>query len=218
MFATLDPTLRSVTLPSRRQVLLSDTVGFIRNLPHTLVSAFRATLEEVQRASLLLLVSDATSPTAAEQQAQVEEVLRELESQEKPRLYVMNKIDLLPEKKRESLRDTKNVQHVSAAKGPGLDRLLSRIDELISEDPIRRVHLRVPRSGREKPWRPSMPRRLSLRREYRDGNVELEVQAPGIIAQETKAIHNGIGTGPHPEQFPKAYIVAMGGFAAKGPS
>src|SRR5271166_3714870 len=64
MFATLDPTLRSVTLPSRRQVLLSDTVGFIRNLPHTLVSAFRATLEEVQRASLLLHVADVTSPAA----------------------------------------------------------------------------------------------------------------------------------------------------------
>ena len=69
MFATLDPTLRAVTLPSKRQVLLSDTVGFIRNLPHTLVSAFRATLEEVQRAELLLHVSDATSPTAAEQAA-----------------------------------------------------------------------------------------------------------------------------------------------------
>ena len=117
MFATLDPTLRSVTLPSRRQVLLSDTVGFIRNLPHTLVSAFRATLEEVQRASLLLLVSDVTSPTAAEQQKQVEEVLRELESQDKPRLYVMNKVDLLPEMKRESLRDTQSVIHVSATKG-----------------------------------------------------------------------------------------------------
>ena len=62
MFATLDPTIRAVSLPSRRKALLSDTVGFIRNLPHTLVSAFRATLEEVQRASLILQVSDASSP------------------------------------------------------------------------------------------------------------------------------------------------------------
>ena len=105
MFATLDPTLRHIKLPSKREVLLSDTVGFIRHLPHTLVSAFRATLEEVQRATLLLHVADVTSPTAAEQQAQVEEVLRELESQDKPRLYVMNKLDLLPELKRESLID-----------------------------------------------------------------------------------------------------------------
>ena len=95
MFATLDPTLRQLKLPSRREVLLSDTVGFIRNLPHTLVSAFRATLEEVQKASLLIEVSDATSPTAAEQETQVEEVLRELESNDKPRLHVMNKVDLL---------------------------------------------------------------------------------------------------------------------------
>src|SRR5208337_2464229 len=146
MFATLDPTLRSVTLHSRRQVLLSDTVGFIRNLPHTLVSAFRATLEEVQRASLLLHVADVTSPTAGEQQAQVEEVLREPESQDKPRLYVMNKVDLLPEKKRESLRDTETVIHVSAAEGIGLDRLLEHIDAQIAEDPVRRVHLRVPQS------------------------------------------------------------------------
>src|SRR6184192_4643455 len=69
MFATLDPTIRSVTLPSRRKALLSDTVGFIRNLPHTLVTAFRATLEEVQRASVILHVSDATSPLSAEQDA-----------------------------------------------------------------------------------------------------------------------------------------------------
>ena len=111
MFATLDPTIRGVTLPSRRQVLLSDTVGFIRNLPHTLVSAFRATLEEVQRAALILQVSDASSPLSAEQDAQVEKVLKELEADAKPRLRVMNKIDLLPPRQRDSLRD--DCQHSS---------------------------------------------------------------------------------------------------------
>jgi GTPase len=186
MFATLDPTLRSVVLPSRRQVLLSDTVGFIRNLPHTLVSAFRATLEEVQRASLLLHVSDVTSPTAAEQQAQVEEVLRELESQDKPRLYVMNKVDLLPEKKCESLRDTASVVHVSAAKGLGLDRLLERIDELIAEDPVRRVHLSVPQSE-GKALAALDAKSVVLAREYRDGNVELEVQAPESLLRKMKS-------------------------------
>ena len=95
MFATLDPTIRAVVLPSKRKVLLSDTVGFIRNLPHTLVSAFRATLEEVQRASLILHVSDASSRLSAEQDAQVEIVLKELEVEKKPRLRVMNKVDLL---------------------------------------------------------------------------------------------------------------------------
>ena len=157
--------------------MLSDTVGFIRNLPHTLVSAFRATLEEVQRASLLLHVSDVTSPTAGEQQAQVEEVLRELESQDKPRLYVMNKVDLLPEKKQESLRDTENVIHVSAAKGTGLDKLLEHIDAQIAEDPVRRVHLRVPQSeGKALAMLDAKSRVFG--REYRDGYVDLDVQAP----------------------------------------
>ncbi len=105
MFATLDPTIRGADLPSKRKVLFSDTVGFIRHLPHTLVSAFRATLEEVQRATLIMQVSDASSPVSAEQDAQVESVLKELEADKKPRLRVMNKIDLLLPKQRESLRD-----------------------------------------------------------------------------------------------------------------
>jgi GTP-binding protein HflX len=96
MFATLDPKLRQLTLPSRRKVLLSDTVGFIRNLPHALVTSFRATLEEVERAELLLHVRDAASPTLDEQRSQVEAVLSELGVMDKPTLQVLNKIDLLP--------------------------------------------------------------------------------------------------------------------------
>ena len=186
MFATLDPTLRSVTLPSRRQVLLSDTVGFIRNLPHTLVSAFRATLEEVQRASLLLQVADVTSPTAGEQQAQVEEVLRELESQHKPRLYVMNKIDLLPDKKRESLLDNDRVIHVSASKGTGLGKLLELIDAHVAEDPVRRVHLRVPQSEGKALATLSAKARVYARK-YRDGYVDLDVQAPESLLRRMKS-------------------------------
>jgi len=185
MFATLDPTLRHAVLPSKREVLLSDTVGFIRNLPHTLVSAFRATLEEVQRASLLLHVSDVTSPTASEQQLQVEEVLRELESQDKPRLYVMNKADLLPEKKRDSLRDSDSVVHVSAAKGTGLDKLLELIDAKISEDPVQRVRLHVPQSE-GKVLATLDAKSVVFSREYRDGHVELDVQAPESVLRRMK--------------------------------
>ena len=139
MFATLDPTIRGVELPSKRKVLFSDTVGFIRHLPHTLVSAFRATLEEVQRATLILQVSDASSPVSAEQDAQVESVLKELEADKKPRLRVMNKIDLLLPKQRESLRDSdlldnQQTIHVSAAKGIGLSSLLDRIDAVLEGD------------------------------------------------------------------------------------
>ncbi|MGH9501387.1 MAG: GTPase HflX [Terriglobales bacterium] len=185
MFATLDPTIRSVALPSRRKALLSDTVGFIRNLPHTLVSAFRATLEEVQRASLVLQVSDASSPLSAEQDAQVEKVLKELEVDAKPRLRVMNKIDLLPPKQRESLLDDAGRVHVSAAKGTGMTTLLDRIDELLSEDPISRVHLRVPqKEGKMLALLEARSRIYS--RKYSGGSVELEVEAPESVVRKVR--------------------------------
>jgi GTPase len=186
LFATLDPTLRHIELPSKRELLLSDTVGFIRNLPHTLVSAFRATLEEVQRATLLLHVADVTSPSAAGQQEQVEQVLRELDSQDKPRLYVMNKLDLLPDLKRESLIDTGSIVHVSAAQGIGLDRLLQRIDELIEHDPVRTVRLQVPQSE-GKVLATLDAKAVVLSREYRDGSVALEVQAPESVLRNIKS-------------------------------
>jgi GTPase len=186
MFATLDPTLRHIVLPSKREVLLSDTVGFIRSLPHTLVSAFRATLEEVQKASLLLQVADVTSPAADEQQAQVEEVLRELESQDKPRLYVMNKVDLLPEKKRESLRDSDEVVHVSAAKGIGLGELLAAIDQRIFEDPIQRTRLRIPQSE-GKALALLEAKALVLGRTYQDGYVDLDVEGAESVLRRLKA-------------------------------
>src|SRR5262249_8700642 len=185
MFATLDPTIRAVELPSRRKVLLSDTVGFIRSLPHTLVSAFRATLEEVQRASLVLQVSDASSPLSQEQDAQVDKVLKELEADGKPRLRVMNKIDLLPSKQRESLRDDPNRVHVSAAKGAGMSTLLERIDAMLSEDPISRAHLRVPQEeGKMLALLEARSRIYS--RAYQDGLVELEVEAPESVMRKVR--------------------------------
>ena len=185
MFATLDPTIRAVTLPSKRKVLLSDTVGFIRNLPHTLVTAFRATLEEVQRASLLLQVSDASSPISVEQDAQVEKVLKELEADSKPRLRVVNKIDLLPQRQRDSLRDDANTVHVSAAKTAGMSTLLERIDQLLSEDAISRIRLRVPqKEGKTLALLEARARIYA--RSYKDGLVELEVEAPESVARRVR--------------------------------
>jgi GTP-binding protein HflX len=190
MFATLDPTIRGVVLPSKRKILMSDTVGFIRNLPHTLVSAFRATLEEVQRASLILHVSDASSRLSAEQDAQVEIVLKELEAEKKPRLRVMNKIDLLDDEVAQSLQadalreDSKTV-YVSAAEGTGLDRLLARIDAMIEEDPISRVHLRVPQQeGKTLAMLEDKARIYS--RAYKNGAVELEVEAPASVVRRVR--------------------------------
>ena len=95
MFATLDPTIRAVRLPSRRRVLLSDTVGFLRDLPPDLIAAFRATLEEVQEAALILHVTDISNPHHAEQDAEVEKVLDDLGVKNTPRVHVFNKIDQL---------------------------------------------------------------------------------------------------------------------------
>jgi GTP-binding protein HflX len=185
MFATLDPTIRGVTLPSRRQVLLSDTVGFIRNLPHTLVSAFRATLEEVQRAALILHVSDASSALSAEQDAQVERVLKELEADKKPRLRVMNKIDLLPPAQRELSRDDAGTVYISAAKDIGMSTLLDKIDQMLAEDPISRVRLRVPqKEGKLLSLLEARSRIYS--RQYKDGLVELEAEAPESVVRRVR--------------------------------
>ena len=147
MFATLDPKLRAVELPSRRKVLLSDTVGFIRNLPHTLVTSFRATLEEVAQAEVLLHIRDAASTYGDEQKAQVERVLDELESLGKPRIEVLNKIDLLGEHERAGLLERSESSDeiaVSARTGEGMDALLQAIDRALHTDPLIEAELRVP--------------------------------------------------------------------------
>jgi GTPase len=179
-----------VVLPSKRKVLLSDTVGFIRSLPHTLVSAFRATLEEVQRASLILHVSDASNRLSAEQDAQVEIVLKELEAEKKPRLRVMNKVDLLDVEVAQSLlddalRDNTKTVYVSATEGTGLERLLARIDAMIEEDPVSRVHLRIPqKEGKTLAMLEAKTRIYS--RTYKDGAVELDAEAPESVVRRVR--------------------------------
>ena len=146
MFATLDPKLRAITLPSKRRVLLSDTVGFIRNLPHTLVTSFRATLEEVEKAEVLLHVRDAASPMLEEQKRQVEKVLGELDAGEKPVIQVFNKVDLLTEAEQAELSARQDVVAVSARDGIGLEALLARIDLALTADPLVIATFRIPQS------------------------------------------------------------------------
>ena len=185
MFATLDPTIRAVTLPSKRTVLLSDTVGFIRNLPHTLVSAFRATLEEVQRASLILNVSDVTSHSRAEQDAQVESVLKELEAQDKPQVRVLNKVDILPESERAGTRNTEDTIYVSAKQGEGLASLLEAIDRRLTDDALSQLRVSVPQSEGKVLALIESKARVSSR-QYRDGAVDMELQAPESVARRLK--------------------------------
>jgi GTP-binding protein HflX len=147
MFATLDPKLRAIELPSHRKILLSDTVGFIRNLPHTLVTSFRATLEEVAQAEVLLHIRDSVSTYGEEQKSQVEKVLDELESLAKPRIEVLNKIDLLSDHERSGLLErtgSSDEVAVSASTGEGLDALLAAIDQALHSDPVIEAELRVP--------------------------------------------------------------------------
>lgn len=177
MFATLDPTLRSLTLPSKRKVLLSDTVGFIRNLPHTLVTSFRATLEEVKRASLIVRVSDATSPNATEQDEQVEKVLAELEASDKKSIRVLNKIDLLSKAQQESLPQGNSSVKVSAIQGSGLDVLLKKIDEVLIADPLSTMEISIPQS--EGKLLAAIDARCHvLQRAYRSDRVHLSLQGP----------------------------------------
>jgi GTP-binding protein HflX len=143
MFATLDPKLRQLQLPSRRKILLSDTVGFIRNLPHTLVTSFRATLEEVERAEILLHVRDASSPMMDEQKVQVESVLSELDVTKKPIIEVLNKIDLVPAG---IPMGAPGSIAVSGLKKQGLDHLLAAIDAALVADPLIEMRFRLPQS------------------------------------------------------------------------
>jgi GTPase len=182
MFATLDPTVRGVTLPSKRKVLLSDTVGFICNLPTTLVSAFRATLEEVQRAALLLHVADVTSSSAHDQQRQVESVLKDLEVMDRPQIRVMNKIDLVPQTQRRDLKNTANTIYISAQKQLGLDDLLSAIDDHLKIDAIQHMRIRVPQSE-GKLLALIESRAHILKRAYRDSKVQMDVEAPESLAR-----------------------------------
>jgi GTP-binding protein HflX len=136
LFTTLDPTVRALAVESGRGVLLSDTVGFIHKLPPHLVAAFRATLEELEDASLLLHVTDASDARHATQDDAVESLLETLNVASTPRLHVWNKIDLLDASGRKRLPAGLQYVGVSASTGEGLDILRRRIDELLSQDPL----------------------------------------------------------------------------------
>ena len=139
LFATLDPTTRRLSMPGGGQLLISDTVGFINKLPHAVIAAFRATLEELAEADLLLHVIDINHPNAVEQSTTVEHILDELGLGDKPRLAVLNKVDLFLASADEleefngSVRESGQAALlVSAARGWGLDGLLARIDEMVA--------------------------------------------------------------------------------------
>jgi GTP-binding protein HflX len=129
LFATLDPTSRMLKLPNGQEIVLTDTVGFIQNLPHDLVAAFRATLEEVCEADLILHVVDSASPMRTRQMNVVDEVLEELGASGKPRITVFNKIDLLPDGGAGIIEGGKDVLKVSAFSNESLKTLMHAIED-----------------------------------------------------------------------------------------
>jgi GTP-binding protein HflX len=146
LFATLDPTTRRLRLPSNQNVLLTDTVGFIKKLPHSLVEAFKATLEEVVQADLLVHVVDISHPLAAEQIDAVNDVLLEIGAADKPVLMVFNKIDQLSGGVSPVMRDKyPHAVSISAKTGKGVEPLLAEIGTQLR--PVREfLDLRVPQS------------------------------------------------------------------------
>jgi len=139
LFATLDPTTRRVILPNNETVLLTDTVGFIQNLPHHLVAAFRATLEEVVEADLLLHVIDASHPYVEKQIAAVDKVLESLGAAAKPSIMVYNKVDLLPDGEMPIKVRGRQTVVLSALKGRGFEQLLGVLADVLSAGRIRKI-------------------------------------------------------------------------------
>jgi len=187
MFATLDPTIRAVRLPSNRRALLSDTVGFIRDLPPGLIAAFRATLEEVQEAALILQVTDVSNPHHAEQDAEVEKVLVELGVASSSRLHVFNKTDRLPPEEAAALHGGDGKVFVSALTGAGLDELLRRIDAALPIDPVVRLKFSVPLAdGKTLALIHGLGR--VLHSEVNDSQMSLEAELPESVARRLKLL------------------------------
>jgi GTP-binding protein HflX len=193
MFATLDPTIRAVRLPSNRRVLVSDTVGFIRDLPKSLLSAFRATLEEVQEAALILHVSDISHAHHDELDEEVLKILEELGVADRPILRVLNKVDRLTAEERDSLnanckgkmKQDDGPVLVSALTGEGIDELLRRIDVALPTDPLVSLSLRLPLSqGRTLALIHALGR--VLRSEVQDEDMLLDAEVPVSIARRLR--------------------------------
>jgi GTPase len=191
MFATLDPTIRALRLPSNRRVLVSDTVGFIRDLPSGLLTAFRATLEEVQEAALILHVSDVSNLRHDELDEEVDKILRELGVDGRPRLRVLNKMDRLTLEERTAISNNARWSAavapvlVSALTGEGIDDLLRRIDAEMPTDPIVTLSIRLPLAeGRTLAMIHALGR--VLHSEIDDSHMRLDAEVPASIAQRLR--------------------------------
>lgn len=201
LFATLDPTLRRMKLPHGAMVILSDTVGFISNLPTHLVAAFRATLEEVLEADLILHVRDMSDPDRNAQAADVEAILKSLgvgEDQPRKMLEVWNKVDLLEPESAEALRAraaTGDAIVVSAVTGEGVDTLLAAIEARISGELTTRTVLLDAQHLTIMSWIYDRGR-VKDRIDHEDGSVEITAE---FTASDSLDLDRQLGLGPKPD-------------------
>jgi GTP-binding protein HflX len=190
LFATLDPTVRKVTLPNRRPVLLADTVGFISRLPTQLVAAFRATLEEVTEADLLVHVVDASHPEWREQIKAVNKVLKDLDAADKPVVYAINKIDRLPNSRvAEILTEMGEGVAISALRKVGLINLLRRIAQRLPE-PLERVKIVVPYASAGALSEIFAQGRI-ITQVYGEAGIAIEAELPRVRAQRLRVLYDG---------------------------
>ena len=181
LFATLDPTTRRIAMPAGRQILVSDTVGFIQKLPTNLVAAFRATLEEVTEADALVHVLDASHPNVRQQASAVSDVLSDLGAADKPMLLALNKTDLVSDGEVLAAleADYPVAVPISAARGEGIEPLLTALDALLMLD-MRPVQLLVPYAANELVAL-FHKRGVVEQEEYREGGTWLRGRIPSRL-------------------------------------
>jgi GTP-binding protein HflX len=207
LFATLDPTLRRLSLPDGQAVILADTVGFINHLPHELVAAFRSTLEETRGADLLLHVVDAAGARRDGCIADVEEVLDEIGAGEIPQIQVFNKIDLLPDAAPRIERDAEGRARrvwLSAETGAGVDLLSQAIAEYFGTDRLRRLVRLGPADGWRRAWFFNHAQVLAEAHTEQGGWV-LEVRVPRLDLE--RLLSRDPALGDHLSE-PKAEVAA----------
>ena len=188
LFATLDPTVRKLDLPDARHALLADTVGFVRDLPHELVAAFRSTLQEAREASLLLHVIDAADPHRSERIAQVNNVLQEVGAGSIPQIEVFNKIDLLGESPRLEIAANGGEGHarrvwLSARSGAGAELLLEAIGHFLGPELVHRHVLLAPAEGRARA-RFFAAGAVVAEQMLPSGESDLEVSMPAVAFEQ----------------------------------
>jgi len=185
LFATLDPTVRRLALPDARYALLADTVGFVRDLPHELVAAFRSTLQEARESALLLHVIDAADPNRHERVDQVNDVLAEVGAGDLPQIEVFNKCDLIAEQPHAEFDPGGQVRRVwlSAATGAGTDLLIDALGRFLGPQ-IAQGHLRLPASAARARARFFEAGAVLAERAQQDGGSELDISMPRCAFDE----------------------------------